>query len=195
MTLTMGVSGDAGSFSEEAALLYAKQTGINPSLVYLTHMEGVLAAVESSNVDLGIFPVMNLQGGLVKPAFEAMGKHLFTPFDELWLKVEQNLLVLPGTAFHQITKIVSHPQGLKQCRFYLQTKFPGIELVEWIDTARAARDLAEGALPAHTAVIAAKRAAQVYGLEILEKNIQDSSHNLTAFILARKHEHQEEKSC
>lgn len=187
MITLFGISGDAGSFSEEAALIYAKQTGIAPALVHLLDMEGVLDAIENETIDLGILPVVNLLGGLVRPAFLAMGKHLFTPIDELWHEINQCLLVRPGVRFHQITHIVSHPQGLAQCRRFLQKKFKDTEQIEWIDTAKAAKDLAEGTLPAHAAVIAPARCAQLYGLEIKAADIQDSKPNRTAFILVKKH--------
>ena len=185
MAIIMGVSGDQGSFSEEATLLYAKQKGIHPILHYLIDMEGVLSALEQQTIELGILPVVNLQSGLVKPAFEAMGRHLFHPIDELWLHVRQCLLVLPGTTCQQITNIVSHPQGLAQCKHYLQKKFKGVVLHEWCDTAKAAKDLAEGVFAADTAVIAPERSAKLYGLDVLAREIQDSNSNLTAFILVK----------
>ncbi len=181
-----GVSGVAGSFSEEAAILYAQQINIHPSLVYLIDMEGVLEELESGKIDMGIFPVVNLRGGLVKPAFQAMGKHLFTPIDELWLEVKQCLLVLPGTTMNQITKIVSHPQAFSQCEHYLLNNFTNIERVEWVNTAAAAKDLAEGRLTRTTAVIASERSANIYDLEVIASNIHDSNQNLTAFIVAKE---------
>ncbi len=187
-TLHLGLSGDLGSFSEEAALLYAEREKIKPSLVYLLDMEGVLAAIEGKEIDLGIFPVVNLLGGLVKPAFLAMGKHAFTPIDDLWLTVNQCLLVLPGTKTNQISQIVSHPQGLAQCQHYLKTQLPDIQQVEWVDTAKAAKDLSTGLLNSSTAVIAPARCASLYGLDILAKNIHDTNPNLTAFIVVRNQE-------
>lgn len=187
MSTILGVSGEAGSFSEEAAMLYAKRASIDPTLRYLIDMEGVLAAVETGTVDIGIFPVVNLLGGLVKPAFQAMGNHLFTPIDELWLEINQCLLALPGTALNQITTIVSHPQGLAQCKHYIQKTFKDVKRIEWIDTAKAAKDLAEGLLPDSAAVIAPERSADIYGLNVVARNIQDSNPNLTAFIVAKKH--------
>ncbi len=185
MAIIMGVSGDQGSFSEEAALQYAKQKSIHPLLHYLIDMEGVLSALEQRIIELGIFPVVNLQGGLVKPAFEAMGRHLFCPIDELWLHVRQCLLVLPGTTRQQIKNIVSHPQGLAQCKHYVQKEFKGVLLREWCDTAKAAKDLAEGVFSADTAVIAPEQSAKLYGLDVLARDIQDSNSNLTAFIVVK----------
>lgn len=187
MTSRFGVSGEAGSFSEEAAMLYAEKKGLNPVLVHLLDMEGVLAGIENETIDLGILPVMNLLGGLVKPAFQAMGKHLFMPIDEFWHEINQCLLVRPGTQLHEITSIVSHPQGLAQCRQFLLKQFKNIEQIEWIDTAKAAQDLAQGILPPCSAVIASARCAPLYDLEIRARNIQDSHPNKTAFILVKKH--------
>ncbi|WP_131778004.1 prephenate dehydratase domain-containing protein [Legionella bozemanae] len=187
MTTLFGISGDVGSFSEEAALIYARQKGIDPTLIHLLDMEGVLNAIENGAIDLGIVPVVNLLGGLVKPAFQAMGRHLFTPVDELWHEINQCLLVNPGVQHDQITHIVSHPQGLAQCNQFLRKQFKETEQIEWIDTAKAAKDLAEGILPSHAAVIAPARCAELYGLEIKAANIHDSHPNQTAFILVKKY--------
>lgn len=183
--IKLGVSGDLGSFSEEAALLYAKQRGVTVALNYLINMEGVLAALDKQEIELGILPVVNLNGGLVKSAIEAMGRHLFIPIDEIWFNVNQCLLVLPGTDKLQITRIVSHPQGLAQCKHYIEKEFNKVDCVEWCDTAKAAKDLAQGRLDASCAVIAPERAAQIYSLEVVAKGIQNRNPNLTAFILVK----------
>lgn len=187
MALLFGIAGDVGSFSEEAAFLYAKKKGLDSIFAYLLDMEGVLNAIEDGVIDLGIIPVVNLLGGLVKPAFLAMGKHLFTPIDEFWHEINQCLLVKRDTALSQIKHIVSHPQGLAQCQQFLKKQFKNTGQMEWIDTAKAAKDLAKGILPASSAVIAPERCAELYDLEIKAKNIQDSSPNRTAFILVKKH--------
>lgn len=186
--IKLGVSGDMGSFSEEAGLAYATRNKLNTHLEYLIDMENVLVAVKSKTVDLGIFPVVNLQGGLVRMAFDAMGKHNFTVVDELWLTVNQCLLVKPGVLTHDITTIISHSQALAQCKEYLQKHYKEIPLLEWQDTAKAARDLAEGKLDSNTAVIAPLQAATLYNLEVIAKNIQDVNPNLTAFIVVKTHE-------
>src|SRR5437773_2197439 len=91
----IAVSGDAGSFSEEAGLLYAQRNGMNAQIIFKTDMEGVLAALDKKQAAIGIFPVVNSRGGLVQTAFEAMGKHLFKYTDELWLEVYQCLMTKP----------------------------------------------------------------------------------------------------
>lgn len=183
--MIMGVSGDIGSFSEEAALLYAKSANINPTLKYLIDMEGVLSQVENRSVDIGIFPVMNMQGGLVRMAFDAMGAHSFKVIDELWLDIHQCLLVKPGINLSRIKKIITHSQAIRQCKLYLETNLPNVECIEWQDTAIAARQLAQGQFDETTAVIASAQAGKQYGLDVLAKNIQDSKPNYTIFIIVR----------
>ncbi len=182
----VAVSGDVGSFSEEAGLLYAQRNGLNAKLVFAIDMEGVLTALDRKKADLGIFPVVNSRGGLVLPAFIAMGKHLFKFTDELWLEVYQCLMVKPGVTKKEIKKIATHSQALAQCERYVRKNFPKAEFIEWEDTATAARDLAKGMLKEDTAVIAPARSAQIYGLKLLDKGIQDNHPNLTTFIIVKK---------
>lgn len=184
--MRIAVSGDPGSFSEEAGLLYAQRENITPDILFATHMEGVLKAVNEGEAERGVFPVVNSRGGLVRPAFHAMGKYEFDYIDEIWMEIYQCMLVKPGTKREDVTMIASHSQALAQCDRHIQQHHKGIELREWVDTARAAKDLAEGVLPATAAVIAPARAAHFYGLEVLEKGIQDNHPNLTTFIVVKK---------
>ncbi|PIZ96431.1 MAG: chorismate mutase [Candidatus Magasanikbacteria bacterium CG_4_10_14_0_2_um_filter_33_14] len=185
--MKIAVSGDIGSFSEEAGNAYAIRQGIKDyELVYAIDMEGVLDRVEKNEVDLGVFPVVNSRGGLVQTAFEAMGRHNFILIDELWHEVCQCLMVKTGIKLEEITKIVSHPQALSQCERTLDKMLPGVKFQEWEDTAKAARDLSEGKLENTCAIVAPARAAEIYGLEILQRNIQDMRPNLTTFIIVKK---------
>ncbi len=180
----LGVSGDEGSFSEEAALLYAKKARLKVKLVYLIDMEGVLSALSKDEISLGIIPVINSKCGLVKPAFEAMGRHLFKLVDELALDIQHYLLAQPGVPLNKIKTVVSHPQGLMQCAYYLNHQLPNCMQIEWIDTAKAARDLSQGILPDNTAVIAPQRCSELYRLNVLAQNIQGHEINRTCFMIA-----------
>lgn len=185
-TIKLAVSGDAGSFSEEAGLLYAEREFFKPELVYAIGMDGVLQTLDDKKVELGIFPVVNSQGGLVRQAFDAMGNHLFRVIDELWLEVQQCLMVLPGTKKEKIKTVASHSQAIIQCQRYIKREFPNVKTLEWADTAAAARDLASGKLSKDTAVLAPARSAHLYNLEILGRGIQDAHPNLTTFIVVTK---------
>ena len=182
----LAVSGDAGSFSEEAGRLYAKQNNLAVDFIYAIDMEGVLSATDRGEAALGIFPVVNSRGGLVQTALSAMGRHFFNLVDELPMEVNQCLMALPDVKKSAIKQVVSHPQAFSQCAEYLKKNFPRAKLIEWPDTAKAARDLSAGIIPADSAVIAPARSAELYGLKILARGIQDERPNITTFIIVKK---------
>lgn len=181
----IGVSGVAGSFSEEAARTYAHEAGLKSyKIKYLVTVENVLAGLEAGEITLGIFPVENSNGGIVIEAVHAMARHRFHIKKLFEIEVRMNLLVKKGTTADKIKKITSHDQALKQCRMYLKRRWPKIKVVEYPDTAKAAEDLAKGVLPPSTAAIASRAAAKLYKLDILEDSIQDLKFNYTSFIAA-----------
>lgn len=178
--------GAQGSFSEEAARKYIEKEKLDTEIQYLISAENVLTSVEAGDSDLGIFPIENSNGGIVIEAVHAMAKHRFCVKTMFELDVHHNLLVAPGVKADEITTVASHDQALKQCRMYLKRRWPGVELQEYADTAKAAADLANGTLPRSTAVVAAKAAAALYSLEILEESIQDLKFNYTTFVVAER---------
>ncbi|MES2225548.1 MAG: prephenate dehydratase domain-containing protein [Patescibacteria group bacterium] len=185
--MKIGIMGAEGSFSQEAAEAYIKKEGLKDAeLAFLVLTETVLTALEAGEVDLGVFPIENSNGGIVIEAVHAMAKHRFHIKTMFEIDVHQNLLALPGTTADSIKVITSHDQALKQCRMYLKRVWPGVDIEEYEDTAKAAADLANGTLPKTTAVIASKTAAALYGLDILEASIQDLKFNYTSFVVAER---------
>lgn len=184
--MTIGIMGAQGSFSEEAARKYMREEEVEAALAYLVSAERVLTALEAGETDLGIFPIENSNGGIVLEAVYAMAAHRFQVLKLFELDVHQNLLAKKGVNASDIMAITSHDQALKQCRMYLKRTWPGVDLSEYEDTAKAAADLADGTLSATTAVIASKAAAELYGLEILEESIQDLKFNYTSFVVAKR---------
>lgn len=185
--MKIGIMGAEGSFSQEAAQTYiAKESLRDATLAFLVSAENVLSALEGGEIDLGVFPIENSNGGIVIEAVHAMAKHRFQVKKMFEIDVHQNLLVLPGTTADSITAITSHDQALKQCRMYLKRVWPGVDIQEYADTAKAAADLANSTLPKTTAVIASRTAAALYGLDILEESIQDLKFNYTSFVVAER---------
>src|SRR3989344_3108623 len=185
--MTIGIMGAQGSFSEEAARTYATKEYIpDPELAYLITAEAVLSALEAGEIDLAIFPIENSNGGVVIEAVHAMAKYRFAIKKMLEIDIHHNLLALPGVKAEEIRAIISHDQALKQCRMYLKRTWPGVSLEEYPDTAKAAADLAAGALPRTTAAIAPRAAAKLYDLDILDESIQDLKFNFTTFIAAER---------
>lgn len=187
MSTKIGVMGATGSFSEKAAETYSYDQNLkNAEIVPLVNAESVLRAVESGEVNYGIFPIENSNGGIVIEAVHAMAAHRFAIETMFELDVHHMLLVKPGVTASHIATISSHDQALKQCRMYLRRLWPEADIEPYADTAQAAADLAEGILPDTTAIIAPRRCAEMYGLEILEESIQDLKFNYTTFVVATR---------
>lgn len=185
--IKIGVMGDVGSFSEEAANYYCSKNEIKDyEIVYLIKADKVLGELNKGEIDKGIFPIENSNGGIVYDAVNAMSKYNFNIENFFDIDIRHCLLVKPGTNSADIKRIASHPQALKQCRMYLKRKWADAELEEYSDTAEAAKDLSGGKLSPDTAVIAPKICASIYELEILEEGIQDLKFNFTTFLAVTK---------
>jgi prephenate dehydratase len=184
-TIKIGVSGNKGSFSEEAANYYCHKNNIKEyELVYLISVENVLGSLKNKEIDKGVFPIENSNGGIVIEAVYAMSKHIFNIEHMFEIDIKMNLMVIPGTNPGDIKKITSHQQALKQCRMYLKRKWGETILEEYQDTAESAKDLSSGKLSPDTAIIASRICAELYNLELLEEGIQDLKFNFTTFIVA-----------
>lgn len=185
--LTIGVMGAVGSFSEKAGLDYINTNALtDATLLPLVSAEAVLGALTAGEIEKGIFPIENSNGGIVLEAVHAMAKYQFSIETMFEFDVHHMLLVKPGTTSSSITTICSHDQALKQCRMYLKRVWPEADIEPYADTAKAAEDLGNGTLPETTAVIAPRGCAELYGLEILEESIQDLKFNYTTFVVATK---------
>ncbi len=185
--IKIGVCGNKGSFSEEAAEYYCQKNGIeNYEIKYLVTAEKTLSAVSAGKINKGIFPIENSNGGIVLESVHAMSNYVFEIEKIFEIDIKHFLLVLPGTKTSEIKKIASHPQALKQCRMYLKRRWEKTELEEYSDTAQAAKDLSEGKIGKEVAVIAPEICSKLYGLEVMEENIQDLKFNFTSFVVATK---------
>ena len=185
----IGIQGGKGSFSEDAANIFTKNHGLEKvEIKYLISSEAVLSAVESGVTDYGIFAMENAQGGVVIESVKALAKYRCKIMEMFHISVDQNLLGLPGINIGDISEIPSHQQALRQCKDYLSEHFWTRPLIEEDDTAEAARRLSEGKLANTAVVIANKKCAQLYNLEIVEENIHDLKNNLTLFLGIRKFE-------
>lgn len=129
---------------------------------------------------------MNNTGGVVMEAVHVLAQHtcrVETMFD---IDIHHMLLVKPGTKKEDVITITSHVQALRQCTEYLEANWLHAEVISYRDTAQAAADLAAGVLTATTAVLAPRRSAELYGLEVLAASVQDNPHNKTTFVVVKK---------
>ncbi len=179
--MKIGIMGAIGSFTEQAGKEYAP----NGEIVPLISAQNVLKHLQDKKIDRAIFPIENSNGGIVIEAVYAMAEFTFSIEKMFEIDIHHMLLVKPGTTAAAIKTVASHDQAIKQCRMYLKRAWPEAELQPYVDTAKAAEDLASGDLPSTTAVIAPRRSAELYGLDILEESIQDLKYNYTTFVVAK----------
>lgn len=185
--LTIGIQGGKGSFNEEACHAKCKENGItNYHITYLYISERVLKAVHERKVDIGQCATQNSVGGVVRETIYALAKYESNLSEEFEFLVNHCLHVRPGTKLSDIKTIMSHPQVFKQCQSTLAKKYPHITLKSgtgnFIDSARAAKELGAGKLPTSVAVMAPKVCAQLYNLETVDEGLQDRKDNYTSFV-------------
>lgn len=181
--LRVGYQGVPGSFSDEASGLLCDEFGMNSEIRKpCISSDGVLTGLNHYNIDVGVVAMENAQGGVVHESIHALAMGRCRIATMFHLQVRQCLLVRPGVRIEDIREIHSHLQALKQCNRYLSKNFTGLPQREAEDTALAARLLSESILPEHAAVIAPARSAELYGLEVLAKDIQDLEDNKTLFL-------------
>jgi prephenate dehydratase len=130
---------------------------------------------------VGIMAIENTIAGSLLPNYELLKEHKYPILGEFKQRISHCLAALPGQTIHDIKEIASHPIALMQCVEFLDT-LPGVKIVEHEDTALAARDIADGRSKA-CAAICSRRAAEIYGLEILASGIETNKRNFTRFLI------------
>ena len=125
--------------------------------------------------------IENTIAGSLLPNHELLRRSTLTVIGEYKLRISHVLAALPGQQIADIREVHSHPIALMQCGEYLKAR-PAMKVVERDDTAGSAREIASQRL-AGTAAICGAEAAELYGLEILERGIETNKHNFTRFLV------------
>lgn len=176
--LHLAFQGVHGAYSEAAAL---QLLGPQIEPVPCPTFEEVFARVQSGQVERGLVPIENSLAGSIHRNYDLLLEHELSIVGETNLRVEHQLLALPGVELKDVRRVLSHPQALAQCEHYLRT-LEGVEMVPAYDTAGSARMLKEEGWR-DAAAVASARAAETYGLQILVPSIEDDPENYTRFLL------------
>jgi prephenate dehydratase len=172
--------GEVGAYSEEGALdLFP-----NAELRALSSIRKVFEAVEVGLVDYGLVPIDNSQAGSINETYDLFLKHGLHLVGETVVRVNHCLLALPGTVIDDLREVISHPQAIAQCEEFLSAL--GLAIRPEYDTAGAAKLIVEGKLD-KTGAIASKRAAELYGLQVVAERIQTYPDNYTRFGALARH--------
>lgn len=156
----------------------------HPTITYLENFEGVFRAVDEGLCEFGVLPVENSTAGSVNQVYDLMERHRFSIVRSLRLKVDHQLLALPGATIEDIRDIYSHQQAISQCREFL-SGLEGVSVHVCENTAAAAKMVAESGRT-DIAALSSRSCATLYNLQTLAKNVQDKGNNYTRFACIAK---------
>lgn len=178
----IAIQGVKGCFHEQAARLFYQDHGhIVPDIVECLTFDGLYRTMDTGVADAAVMAIENTVSGGLLPNFELLRKHDRKIKGEVFLRIQQNLMALPGQTIEDIKEVRTHYMAINQTREFFKD-YPWIRLVESEDTAKSAADVAEGGLTGVGAV-ASVLAADLYGLEILAESIETYKQNFTRFLV------------
>ncbi len=177
--LQVAIQGVAGCFHDAAAREYFK--GYKVSTIECDTFHDVFDTLQSSPSILGIVAIENTIAGSLLQNHELIRQSDVKIIGEYRMHIAHVIAALPGQGLKELNEVNSHPMALRQCDQWLR-RHQWLKVVEASDTAGSARAIAEKQLTGHAAVCG-KFAAQLYGLEILEENIQTNQRNSTRFLI------------
>ena len=131
----------------------------------------------------GIMALENTIAGSIIPNYALIDKHNLHIIDEQYLNIHHHLMALEGQTINDIKEVCSHPMALLQCKEYFK-QHPHIKLIEDVDTAEVAKRIAKNQLKG-VAAIAPKIAADIFGLTVIEDEIQTIRNNATRFVIVQ----------
>jgi len=172
--------GEVGAYSEEAAFNYfSSSVRVKPC----ESLEDVFKVVEQDEAQSGIVPIENSLEGNVGRTYDLLLDSELKVCGETELRVVHCLIASPETKLDAVKKVYSHPQALGQCQAYL--RHLDCELIPTYDTAGSVKMIKERRIT-DGAAIASARAAEIYGMQILARKIEDNPSNFTRFFVISK---------
>ena len=175
----IAIQGIAGCYHETAARRYFSDRQIE--VLPCSSFDILFDRMTADPALLGIAAIENTIAGSLLPNHELLQRSRARIVGEQKLRISHVIAALPGQSLDEIREVHSHPIALMQCGEFLKNR-PALKVVERDDTAGSAREIAELRLPA-TAAICGADAAELYGLEILQRGIETNKHNFTRFLI------------
>lgn len=179
--MKIAYSGIEGAF----AYIAAKRIFPEDQLISFQDFRSAYEAVEKNECDYAVLPIENSYAGEVAQVSDLMFQGNLFLNGMYCLNVQQNLLALEGAQLSDIKKVISHPQALEQSADFIRRQ--GFETIESVNTARAAKSIAELG-DKSIAAIASRETAELYGLKILCEKINEKDDNSTRFAILSRNE-------
>ncbi|MCG6919003.1 MAG: 3-deoxy-7-phosphoheptulonate synthase [Deltaproteobacteria bacterium] len=171
-------AGEMRAFAHKAASqFFGSDIKIDP----VASFKDVFRQVKEGNYDFGVIPLENSLTGSIHENYDHLLEYEVRIVGEITLRIVHALIGHAGTELHAIKRVISHPQALEQCRDFLESH-PAWELIAARDTATAVRRIKEGGESGEVA-IAAREAADLYGLSVLKEGIETNARNYTRFAV------------
>ncbi len=154
------------------------------NIVYVKTFGAVVSAVESGLCKFGVLPIENSSNGSIRAVYQLLQEHKLSIVRSIRQCIRHELLALPGVKLEDLTEIYSHEQALGQCSKFLNG-LSGVRSLPCANTAAAAKLVADRK-DRHIAAISSHPCAELYGLEVISDQIQDSDNNYTSFLCVTK---------
>jgi prephenate dehydratase len=182
--ISVAYQGEPGSFSEQAVRLYFGAKAQAKSM--RTFTDAFAYAARHSDA-FALLPIENSVYGSIHQVYDLLLKHRLFIVGEVKLRIELNMLALPGVRMNQIRTVYSQAQALGQCETFLNA-LPHIRIEAFHDTAAAARLIREEGRT-DSAAIASANAARVHSLSIVRSNVESNKRNYTRFLVLSQKSH------
>ena len=167
-----------GAYSQEATELFF---GRDCDSFHVSSWKDAMEAIKNKEADYAVLPIENSSAGIVSENYDLLEEYDNYIVGEQIVKINHVLLGLEDADERDITSVYSHKQSIMQCSDFLE-KHPGWEKISLSNNAVAARKVKEDGL-IHQAAIASEKNAEIYGLKVLRKSIQNNVNNSTRFII------------
>ncbi len=177
--LEIGCFGPAGSFTHQALEDFFKDKKFHRQ--HFNSFEEVIEGVSKGALDYAVLPIENSSTGGITEVYDLLRRFDCYIIGEQQVKIEQNLLGLPGADVNKLRVVYSHPQGFKQSKEFFKD-YPEIEQIPFFNTSRSAEEVSLRQDPT-IAAVASRKAAELYGLEVLVPSINYNSNNYTRFVI------------
>jgi len=180
--VTVAFQGETGAYSEEAAYQFF---GENARLKACESLEDVFSAVDRGETRYGIVPLENSLEGSITRTYDLLLDYDLKVCGEHKLRVVHSLIGLPETNLDAVREVYSHQQALGQCKTFLRQM--GWKVIPSYDTAGSVK-MIKDTHALHKAAIASARSAEIYGMKVLKRGIEDTVNNFTRFFVLSKQE-------
>ena len=178
----IAIQGIMGCFHEQAAYKFYEGMDLpKPEVVECSSFEDLYRRMDEGKADAAIMAIENTVSGGLLPNFELLRKYDRKIKGEVFLRIKQNLMTLPGQKIEDLREVRSHYMAINQTRPYFND-YPQIRLVEYGDTAKSAADIVKEGVKG-VGAIASDLAAEIYGLEIIAESIETYKQNFTRFLV------------